>query len=245
MLIKSALVTQISGSIGGMTGSHNKSGMYLRSRAIPTDPQTARQIALRDMMSMYSQMWSQTLTQAQRDGWNTYAANVQVLNPLGDSINISGQNHYLRANVSRSAASSQLALTTPLTSINDSPAIFELPMLMPPTITDLEQDGEIAFDDSAAWVDSAANALLMYIGRPRNEGVEFFKGPYRLALAIQGDVTTPPASPFTIPASAAPVAIWNTATAGLRAKVKFVLSVGAGTPPTGLSTATYVDEILP
>jgi len=246
MLIKSALATQISGSIGGITGAHNKGGMYIRSRSIPTNPQTARQTAVRDMMSMYSQMWTQVLTQAQRDAWATFAANVPVIGPLGDTINLSGQQHYLRANVGRSAASSQLAPTTALTSINEAPTTFDLPMLLPPTIGDLETGGDLIFDDAAAWVDSPADALLVYYGRPRNPGVNYFTGPYRLAFMVQGDATTPPASPFAIPSSGDPATIWPGTATGQKVKVKFVLSVGsAANQPTGKSAPTFTDEVVP
>lgn len=245
MLIKSALVTQISGSIGGMTGAHNKGGMYLRSRAIPTDPQTTRQTEVRDMLSMYSQMWNDTLTAAQRSAWNQFAENVTLLGPLGDPIQVSGQNHFMRANTGRSAANTRLSPTTALASIDDAPTIDQLPMLSPPGIDTMEIGSNISitFDDAADWVNAAQNALLVYMGRPRNAGRNYFKGPYRLVAIVQGDATTPPTSPADL--GVAPEDIWPAAADGNWSKLRFALSIGETTDqPTGLSTRTYADQPL-
>lgn len=245
MLVKSALVTQMSGSIGGMTGSHNKGGMYLRARSIPTDPQTSRQTNVRDMMTMYSQMWSQVLSAPQRAGWDTFAGNVPIINPLGDSILLSGQQHYLRANVGRSAASTQLAPTVPLTSINTAPTIMELPMLAPPTVPVFDEGAaiQIGFDDTNGFVDEPTAAILIYMGRPRNPGREYFKGPYRLVGMIQGDAVTAPTSPATL-TGINPETIWPGAVQGLRSKLKFVLTIGGDPQPCGQSAPTYVDTVI-
>ncbi|KKM06452.1 hypothetical protein LCGC14_1743870, partial [marine sediment metagenome] len=48
MLFKSGLITQGSGSIGGLTASHNRGGMYFRARTIPTNPATSFQTVVRN-----------------------------------------------------------------------------------------------------------------------------------------------------------------------------------------------------
>ena len=57
MKILSALATAVSGSIGGITGSHNRGGMYLRSRVIPVNPQTVDQLAARNRLATQSSGW--------------------------------------------------------------------------------------------------------------------------------------------------------------------------------------------
>lgn len=242
-LIKSQVLTQASGSVGGLTYSHGKGGMYMRSRAIPVNPQTARQLQIRDAMSMYSQMFLQVLTQAQRDAWDLYGANVLVANRLGDQIQLSGQNHYIRANVSRQAANIELSLNPVLASINDAPTTFDLPIFAAPSAFLVSSTTGILFDfdDTQAWVNDADNILLIYQGRPRSVSRRFFKGPYRLVGAVRGDATTPPTSPVTIAtgADAFPVA------AGQLEKYNFVLSVGNATDqPTGLSVRAYGEGIV-
>lgn len=235
MIFKSGLLTSGSGSVGGLTMSHNKGGMYFRSRAIPTDPSSARQLQVRDAVAFLSQAWSQTLTQAQRDAWDQFAEAVTVLNALGDAIQISGVNHYVRANAARIAANAQLSPTVPLTSIPLAPAIYDLPMLNPISITPniVAPDIGVAFDDAQDWVNDDGNALMIYEGRPRNTGVKFFKGPYRLSGIIQGDSVTPPTSPVSINSA------WTPGNGNL-VKVRAVLSVGETTDqPTGQSAAVF------
>ncbi|HSR54544.1 MAG TPA: hypothetical protein VLV83_27270, partial [Acidobacteriota bacterium] len=101
MLFKSAMVTQVSGSVGGMTGSHNAGGYYFRSRVIPVNPNTSFQQSIRGVMGQLTSRWISTLTAAQRQGWEDYAQQVTLTNPLGDQRNVSGLNQYIRSNLSR------------------------------------------------------------------------------------------------------------------------------------------------
>lgn len=244
-LFKSQLVTQVSGSVGGTTYAHTKSGMYMRGRGIPTNPQTARQSQIRDAMSMYSAMWSTVLTQAQRDAWNQYAEAVLVANALGDQIQISGQNHYVRANVSRAAANAQLSPSVPLTTIADAPTMNMLPNAMPISAA-IDSTGtgtlSISFVEGEAWSDFDTAAILIYVGRPRNAGVNYFKGPYRLAGLIPGDGITPPTTPVDV--TTALESVWAL-TPGQVCKVKAVLSNGAtAAQPTGLSGPVFAEAII-
>lgn len=240
MLFKSQVYTQASGSVGGLTYSHTGSGMYTRGRATPVNPQTGRQSNVRDSLTMYSQMWLQTLSEGQRTGWNQAALSILLTNALGDQFQASGQNHWIRANVPRSQASLQLELSPALATIEDAPTTFELPMLVPPTVA-VNDDGEadVTFDAGEEWVDGNENALLVYMGRPRNPSRSFFKGPYRLAGVVRGDDTSAPTSPATITSLPWEVAL------GQRVKFKFVLSIGdASMQPVGLSAPTYDDVIV-
>ena len=40
--------------------------------------------------------------------------------------------------------------------------------------------------------------MFLYVSRPQNPGINFFKGPYRFAGQILGNSTTPPTSPFAV-----------------------------------------------
>ena len=192
MLFKSALITSASGSIGGMTASHNKGGQYFRARTIPTDPATAAQVQIRNAQAQIAARWNDILTQLQRDAWNVYAANVTLPNPLGDQRNVSGIAMYSRSNVIR--------LQVDLAVVDDAPTIFSLPPFSDPSIAAfdaLNEQVDIAFDNTDAWANEVGGAMLVYISRPQNPGIEFFKGPYRFAGSIIGAVA-PPVSPETI-----------------------------------------------
>jgi hypothetical protein len=189
---KSALVTAISGSIGGMTGAHNKGGMYLRARATPTNPASAFQVAVRNAMAQLVVFWGDGLTQTQRDAWDLYAFNTPVNNALGDSVQRSGQQMFLRGNVTR--------LKNALDIVSDGPANYNLGEFTAPTfaVDETNQEVDVTFDDTDTWAGETGSAMVISVSRPQSVGVNFFKGPYRQAGLIAGDDTTPPTSPAAI-----------------------------------------------
>lgn len=92
------LIGALSGSVNGITGSHNKGGAYLRERAIPTNPNSTRQQATRSAFSAFASRWTNLLIQAQRDLWNTYAQNHTIVDKIGQDIYINGISWYIMFN---------------------------------------------------------------------------------------------------------------------------------------------------
>lgn len=195
MKIKSQLVTEASGSIGGITASHNRGGMYFRGRVIPVNPGTPQQAVIRSHMSQLTSLWLNALTAAQRAAWDTYAENTYIPDALGEPRNIGGLGHYVRSNIPR--------LQAALARVDDAPTIWNLGDFTAPSITsfsEASQELTLAFNVGDDWVDEDEAAMLVYISRPRNASINYFKGPYRFADLIAGDSTTPPTSPATIAA---------------------------------------------
>lgn len=192
MLFKSALVTQVSGSVGGMTGSRNAGGMYFRARATPTNPNTGQQQLVRSIMSNITVVWQSTLTQAQRDAWAVYATNVPLVNSLGASINVSGLNMYVRTNLPRLQATASR--------LDAAPTLYNLSGLTPPTLNSATAATgivNIGFSQADAWATLAGGHLLIYIARPQNPTINFFRGPYQYAGRVNGGVV-PPTTPANI-----------------------------------------------
>ena len=192
MLVKSALITQFSGSIGGLTGSHNRGGQYFRARTIPTNPGTPFQNAVRQFVADLVNLWNNTLTQAERDAWDNYAVNVPFVNRLGDQTFLSGLNQYVRSNVPR--------LQAALARIDDAPIVFNTGDFTQTTFvpTAAADTLGLGFTDTDAWANEDDAAMLLYGARPRNPTINFFKGPYRFADLVAGDAITPPTSPASI-----------------------------------------------
>jgi len=198
MLIKLGdIVGQASGSLRSSTYSHNRYGAYVRNRAIPTNPQSARQSTVRTLMQSLTALWGSTLTSAQRAQWTTYGANVAVINRLGETIYLTGLNHYVRSNLPR--------LVAGLARVDAGPALFSLPETDETVAFGYTADDQlvtVAFDDTMDWADEDDAAMLIYTGIPVNPTINFFNGPFRFADAIEGDSATPPttateiASPF-------------------------------------------------
>ena len=191
MKFKSQVLTQASGSIGGITYSHNKGGLYQRARTIPTDPATAPQVQMRNFVSQLVVRWTAVLTQVQRDAWAVYAANVPVIDALGDAMFISGLNWYVKMNTIRKLA--------PEAGVDNAPTTFTMAALTEPifTVASATDLASVAFVNTDSWATGVLGSLLCFFSRPQSAGINFFKGPYRFAASIPGAVI-PPTSPQNI-----------------------------------------------
>lgn len=192
MIFKSGLITEGSGSIGGLTISHNAGGMYLRARAIPVNQNSVYQQAVRGHVNSLSNHWINTLTEAQRTAWATYADNVPLPGPLGDPRVVSGLNHYIRSNVPR--------LQSGLARVDDGPTTFNLGEFSNPTFSYDVAASEtgVAFTSGDAWANETGSAMLVFGSREQNPTINYFKGPYRVMSCIPGDDGTPPVQPAAL-----------------------------------------------
>lgn len=85
-----------SGSVAGVTSSRNRFGQYRRTRAIPVQPRTPKQGQVRALLAAGSSAW-RGLTDAQRTGWNDYAAQIERSNRLGSGYSPTGAALYAGA----------------------------------------------------------------------------------------------------------------------------------------------------
>jgi hypothetical protein len=72
-IIYSGLVTEIKGSIGGTTFQSNAYGYTIKNKSRQKKPKTVLQNQKKVFLTAASQAW-RGLSQAQRDGWNAWAA---------------------------------------------------------------------------------------------------------------------------------------------------------------------------
>jgi len=185
-------VVQMSGSIAGNTFARNRYGNYCRARTKPVNPQTARQTSIRSGMAFLTSRWGQTLTAVQRTAWNLYASSVTMTNRLGETINLTGFNHYIRSNMIRK----QLAYTI----IDDGPVLFEIPAGDPVFSiagSEATQEVTVSYDDTMDWATETGSYLVVYAGQPQNAQRNFFDGPWKVMGGIAGVDAAPPASPAT------------------------------------------------
>lgn len=193
MLFKSPVYSSVSGSIAGLVYSHNQAGMYTRSRAVPTNPNTDAQQNVRNQQRILIDNWSNVLTSTQRDGWNLYAFNTPVLGPLGDPTKRSGQNMYVRGNLARMQAG--------FSAVNTAPTTYDLGSFTPITfVADASADTIIvSFSVADPWSLEAGGYMHIFQSRPQNAARNFFKGPYQLLGVIEGEDPGPITSPNTFP----------------------------------------------
>jgi hypothetical protein len=123
MKYTSPVYSQASGSIGGLTYSRNRGGLYTRARAIPSNPSTAAQQTARTAVSAVSTNWG-ALSDVQRAGWELYAQSVPLVDRLGAQIQVSGINMFIRCNVPRIVAGYDSVLDAPdELSLGQTPAV--------------------------------------------------------------------------------------------------------------------------
>lgn len=193
MKFKSQVYTEASGSVGGLTYSHNRGGMYTRGRTIPTNPNSPQQQAVRGFVATLTSTWLNVLTAAERTQWDAYAAQVPLLDRLGEPRNVGGLAMYVRSNVPR--------LQAGLARVDPGAFPFNLGEFTNPSFgnclaaTDVF---DVTFDNSDDWANENGAAMTVLASRPQNPSINYFKGPYRYAGLIAGDAITPPTSPATI-----------------------------------------------
>lgn len=159
---KSALVTALSGKIGGLVASTAKGAQYFRSFVVPVNPDTEFQRAVRDAVKTVSQRWGTVLSDDQRAAWEVYANNTTLTNSAGDSYQISGSAHYTRANVSRVQAG--------LAVVDDAPLVYDIGN---PThfIQTMNVVGDsCTFSGALDATGDNGDRLLVYASRPFSPG---------------------------------------------------------------------------
>lgn len=193
-LIKYGLgITQISGSQGGTTFARNRYGNYTRAKTKPVNPNSVSQVLARSAVGALTQRWRVSLSAAQRTAWQTYANAVAMKNKLGETIYLSGFNHYIRSN-------SYLSYTG-VAEIDAGPTVLALPEKDPTlavAISVATQQISVTFDNALPWANEDGGFLIIYQGEPQNATRNFFAGPWKYCYRIEGDSVAPPASPGAI-----------------------------------------------
>jgi len=186
-------IIQMSGSIAGNTHARNRFGNYIRARTKPVNPNSARQQTVRAALATLTYNWGQILTAVQRTAWNLYAASVSMKNRLGENVNLTGFNHYIRSNL--------ILLQDAKATIADGPTTFEIPEQDPVfaiTASEATNDITVTYDDTLEWCDEDNAYMYVFGGTPQNPQRNFFAGPWRLGDSIDGDSGSPPSSTGTV-----------------------------------------------
>lgn len=158
-----------SGSYQSLTFSRNRNGQYVRTRAIPVNPSTAFQQAVRARLSTGAQDWRE-LTSLQREGWATLGEQITRTDSLGQGYTLTGFQAFVLINNNRAAAGD--------VRVTDAPA--HLPpdpiLSITPTIT--------AATYSVAWTPTPllAGEKLFVSCSPQRSAGRNFEGDYRLIL---------------------------------------------------------------
>ena len=192
MKFTSPVYSAVSGSVDGLTYSRNRFGLYVRGRAVPVQPNTDRQQVMRSAMQTLADMWTETLTEEERNTWRLYASNVAMTDKLGQQIFLTGQQHFIRSNLP--------AIQNEVDIVSEGPGIFDLGQFTLPTFAASATGAEIelTFESTDDWVKEDDAYMFVRVGKPVAPSRAFFKGPFRLSGKVAGASTTPPTSPAAI-----------------------------------------------
>lgn len=176
----------MSGSVGGVTASHNRGGTYFRRRVVPTNPNSQQQQAIRGGFGGIVNAWQPQLSDAQRQGWKDYALNTPRTDVIGQALVLTGQQAYIGANSARMQAANlglSIADVSP-PRVDQPPAIFNTGE----SITGVNMSFGIPVGSTDCFISggfsaplSEAALMFLFIGRAINPTVNFYKSPFSLA----------------------------------------------------------------
>ena len=196
MKFTSPIVSSGSGSIAGLTLSRNRYGMYLRQKAIPVNPNTEGQQAVRLAFAKAVQVWATTLSATDREAWTIYAANVPKRNVMSYGGSATGQAEFIASYTIR------LAVGSPSITSYAAPTTYTRSPFTDPVITAASGATftlSAAFTNTDEWATAAGGFMLFSVGLLQNPSRTFYKGPFTGfgSYKIIGG-TVPPTSPASI-----------------------------------------------
>lgn len=169
-----------SGSVAGVTSSHNTFGQYRRSRRTPVNPNTTQQGVVRARMSANAALW-RTITNAQRAGWSDLAASMNRSDSLGTAYTLNGFLAFCSVNNNQAAAGNA--------GLTDAPALVTPPTILTAVITLTAAALSVAYTVTPL----AAGARLFSFVSPQRSAGRSFEGDYRL-LAVSAAAAASPAN---------------------------------------------------
>ncbi len=169
-------IVQMSGSIAGDVHARNRFGNYIRPRTKPVNPHSDRQEHIRAILSLLAEVWHADLDNDQRGLWADYAAAVPMTNRLGETIHLTGFNHFIRSNTSR--------LTVGIATAANGPSVLSLPekdsvlQCTEEAVTDQKFTFTCA---TGGWLPNGdpKHWITLYQGRPQLASRNFYAGPWR------------------------------------------------------------------
>ncbi|GAI92517.1 unnamed protein product, partial [marine sediment metagenome] len=180
--------------IGGNTFARNKSGNYARARTKPVNPRSDLQSEARVRIQTLAEYWhSAVMSNEERGAWEAYAAAVGWTNKLGETIHLSGYNHFIRSNASLLAAGGAIVEPGP-----EEQALPEADETLAVAGDNGTQFLTVAFDIAKLWALETGGYLLVEMSMPQLHTRNSAGSHWRVAAAIAGIDTTGVSSPQNI-----------------------------------------------
>lgn len=168
-----------SGSFAQITCSRNRYGQYRRTRAVPVNPNSSFQTAVRERLTDLSQAWRQ-LTALQRAGWAALGLQMSRTDSLGQSYNLTGLQAYTSLNANNLAAGNSV--------VSDAPALIEPASIATVTVT-AEDTPTLSVAYTVTPLGSGQR-LFFFAGPQRSQGRNF-ESDFRLVAVTAAAAASP------------------------------------------------------
>lgn len=166
------IITELRGSIGGITFQQNRSGKIARLRPSTLKNSTVLQNEKQTAFSSLQNSWS-ALSSANKALWNTFADTYTRDDRWGDTVTLSGQNWFLSINSFRELLGLSMLTTPPVHSTPTAVPSFDV------TVT----GSSIEIDYASSW-GSSDDGMMIYSTFPMRGSTTSFRSAMRLTKVI-------------------------------------------------------------
>jgi len=168
LLVPGAVVSVLSGKIGGTVFARNRGGAYARSYAIPTRVTSDSAQTVKAAFAAASQAYA-NLTTAQIAAWDQYGQENPVSNRIGQLITLKGQSWFVGCN-SRLIVAGETQITLP--------PILAAPVIAVASDATFTVTGDVATVAIAAHTADASIRVLVYGARSVSAGKRYVENLY-------------------------------------------------------------------
>lgn len=154
-----------SGSIAGTTYSHNRAGQYTRNRRKPVNTVgTGRRAFIRASFGASAKAYA-ALTAAQQAAWTSYALNYPIVDRLGQTIKLTGQQMFISINTQLLNCAQAALLNPPLSNAVSAPVVSAATFVSSTGVLTITLGGG----------GPATDFILLAFSKPRSSGTSFNK----------------------------------------------------------------------
>ena len=178
-----SLISEIAGSVGGLTFTRSPTGQIVRTRTAPKQPHQRYTKTAAGNFAYLQRYWSLSLTPAQRDKWELWANRQTITNKLGEPTPRTGLQAWHKTNRPLMDCGAALVLTPPTTLITDTLFPYD------GTLTNDASNHINSIRDTFRSIPSANPYIQLYATPPR---------PNKTSLNRVRAVLLNPTSPWNI-----------------------------------------------
>ena len=164
-----SLISEIRGSVGGVTFSNSKSGIVAKLRVTGKISGTQKQYVKRQTLQNFNNSYRE-LTEVNKVLWQNYADTYTKTNMFGNNRTLSGINWYITTNYFRELSGASILTEPPTHTLPNSAPEFSI-----------SGTGGNLVIQLAVYTPGTDEKILIYITKPNNKAAVSMNSSYRFA----------------------------------------------------------------